>query len=140
MQFDFLSRYLEEVGHPMANVLRNDLQPEDIATPWKTIENSTDCGIFAMRHMETYKGGGIGNWRCGFKKEGIQQRAQISRLRRRYARKMLMSPINTHRINVDGQIRGYMKLPHQIRRQMAANAALVIGERLAEFGALPVGQ
>lgn len=35
---------------------------------WRSKENTTDCGIFLMRHMETYLGKEE-NWDCGFQKK-----------------------------------------------------------------------
>lgn len=32
--------------------------PVRLIIQWKTIGNDVDCAIFAMRHMETYFGGG----------------------------------------------------------------------------------
>ena len=37
---------------------------------WQTKENATDCGIFLMRHMETYKGDRK-SWDTKFKNEGV---------------------------------------------------------------------
>ncbi|MFS7914879.1 putative Ulp1 protease family catalytic domain, papain-like cysteine peptidase superfamily [Helianthus anomalus] len=35
---------------------------------WRTTPNVVDCGIFTMRHMETYMGHIVG-WTCGLTKE-----------------------------------------------------------------------
>lgn len=29
---------------------------------WRTEKNQFDCGIYAIRHMETYKGNGVRGW------------------------------------------------------------------------------
>lgn len=29
---------------------------------WRTEKNQFDCGIYAIRHMETYKGNGVRSW------------------------------------------------------------------------------
>ncbi|GJT83702.1 ulp1 protease family, C-terminal catalytic domain-containing protein [Tanacetum coccineum] len=42
---------------------------ERIEMSWRTENNIIDCGIFMMRHMETYMGYAK-NWKCGFKNEG----------------------------------------------------------------------
>ncbi|KAK1385252.1 hypothetical protein POM88_022987 [Heracleum sosnowskyi] len=34
-----------------------DLNPEFVRMEWQTKDNSADCGIFVMRHLETYMGG-----------------------------------------------------------------------------------
>lgn len=36
--------------------------------PWRSSANHTDCGIYCMRHMETYMGD-IKGWDAGFKKD-----------------------------------------------------------------------
>ena len=38
--------------------------------PWQTSCNSTDCGIFVMRHMETFKGDPK-KWDSGLAEEGV---------------------------------------------------------------------
>lgn len=38
---------------------------------WQTKDNAIDCGIFAMRHMETYFGGGPRNWDSKIQVESV---------------------------------------------------------------------
>lgn len=38
------------------------LEPQRLVMKWQTEDNYVDCGIFAMRHMETYFGGGTRAW------------------------------------------------------------------------------
>lgn len=45
---------------------------------WRTESNKYDCGIFAIRHMETYKGNGLRNWDCKFLHENEKVRIDIS--------------------------------------------------------------
>ncbi|KAK1360718.1 hypothetical protein POM88_045192 [Heracleum sosnowskyi] len=40
-----------------------------LTMPWQTLQNNTDCGVFLMRHMETYKGDKK-KWDTQFKEEG----------------------------------------------------------------------
>ncbi|KAL3618811.1 hypothetical protein CASFOL_037334 [Castilleja foliolosa] len=35
---------------------------------WRDENNRVDCGVYAMRHMETYMGGSLKSWRCGLSK------------------------------------------------------------------------
>lgn len=35
---------------------------ERLEMPWRTKSNNVDCGIFAMRHMETYCGNKLRGW------------------------------------------------------------------------------
>ncbi|GJT34166.1 hypothetical protein Tco_0924585 [Tanacetum coccineum] len=47
----------------------------------RTTNNSIDCGVFVMRHMETYRGEGDRGDRCCLKEEGTGQQGQINELR-----------------------------------------------------------
>ncbi|MFS7966949.1 hypothetical protein Hanom_Chr09g00780011 [Helianthus anomalus] len=53
---------------------------------WRTTSNVIDCGIFAMRHMETYMGQ-MTDWGCGLAKEDAPnelQQKQLNDLRMKY--------------------------------------------------------
>ncbi|KAL8265568.1 hypothetical protein R6Q59_023698 [Mikania micrantha] len=59
---DVMAKYLLDNDHP--NVLKLHHQtPKNIDLPWKNIDNGVGCGVFCMRHMETYevvlKDGGV---------------------------------------------------------------------------------
>lgn len=47
------------------------LKPDYVRMPWQTIKNSTDCGIFLMRHMETFNGD-TKNWDTELSEEGVR--------------------------------------------------------------------
>ncbi|MFS7928514.1 hypothetical protein Hanom_Chr04g00321681 [Helianthus anomalus] len=68
MQRDALSVYLENVVHPAGKKI-NQIEPVRLEMPWHTKHNVIDCGIFLMRHMETYKGVTGKAWECGFSNE-----------------------------------------------------------------------
>ncbi|KAG6436426.1 hypothetical protein SASPL_101324 [Salvia splendens] len=38
--------------------------PEHLEFKWKTEGITNDCGVFAMRHMETYMGTKVNDWKC----------------------------------------------------------------------------
>ena len=46
------------------------LKPTNPALKWQTLRNYEDCGIFLMRHMETYMGE-QNTWNTGFKAENV---------------------------------------------------------------------
>nr|GMC80343.1 uncharacterized protein LOC109191246 [Ipomoea batatas] len=46
----------------------DELTEEVVDMSWKESENYIDCGLFVMRHMETYKGT-LKKWNPGFKKK-----------------------------------------------------------------------
>ncbi|XP_063940339.1 uncharacterized protein LOC135149228 isoform X2 [Daucus carota subsp. sativus] len=64
-----------------------------LSMPWQTSCNSTDCGIFVMRHMETFKGDPK-KWDSGLAEEGIIQDHQLRRLRFKYNTAILSSGLN----------------------------------------------
>lgn len=64
---------------------------------WQALQNNTDCGVFLIRHMETYKGDRK-NWETQLKSEkqkGHQE--QLVRLRIKYASAILTSHVNEKR-------------------------------------------
>ncbi|KAL1809459.1 hypothetical protein ACET3Z_026449 [Daucus carota] len=44
------------------------LQPEVISMSWQTTDNVVDCGVFVMRHLESYMGNGV-TWKSGLRTE-----------------------------------------------------------------------
>jgi hypothetical protein len=69
--------------------------------PWRTSENKIDCGIFAMRHMETYTG--EATWDCAIvneSKDNDNQKTQLEELRQKYLTKILLSDINDLRVEI----------------------------------------
>ncbi|KAL8261404.1 hypothetical protein R6Q59_025453 [Mikania micrantha] len=89
-------QYLELVGHSKSSQIQQ-VQPNRLRLKWSTSKNTTDCGIFLMRHMESYKGQYVPTWDCGFEAEGRKQTTQIRQLRYKYAAKLLLSDINLHK-------------------------------------------
>ncbi|XP_019161846.1 PREDICTED: uncharacterized protein LOC109158392 [Ipomoea nil] len=76
-----------------------DIPVEVLPMTWKETENSIDCGIYVMRHMETYKGT-LKNWNPGFKRKLSVNADFISGLRAKYAATIITWGENTemHRI------------------------------------------
>ncbi|KAJ9553564.1 hypothetical protein OSB04_017609 [Centaurea solstitialis] len=50
-----------------------------------------------MRHMETFMGGNLSKWHCGFDREGDKQKLQIEYIRIKYISKILLSNINCNK-------------------------------------------
>ena len=46
------------------------LNPRVVRVGWQTKDNSVDCGVFVMRHMETYMGN-LSTWRAGLRTENV---------------------------------------------------------------------
>nr|GMC94532.1 uncharacterized protein LOC109158392 [Ipomoea batatas] len=62
----------------------DELTEEVVDMSWKESENYIDCGLFVMRHMETYKGT-LKKWNPGFKKKAKLNEEFLIGLRARYA-------------------------------------------------------
>ncbi|GKD04032.1 ulp1 protease family, C-terminal catalytic domain-containing protein, partial [Tanacetum coccineum] len=64
------------------------VKAERLITPLgcSTRNNFVDCGVFMMRHMETYKGDGDC---CGLSREGSEQINELIDLRHKYIAKIL---------------------------------------------------
>ncbi|KAH6766684.1 hypothetical protein C2S52_017667 [Perilla frutescens var. hirtella] len=61
---------------------------------WRTSTNKTDCGVFVMRHMETYMGDAVRNWRSGLR---AKNEMQLKYLRIKYCAAVLTAECNIHR-------------------------------------------
>nr|GMD74897.1 uncharacterized protein LOC109175178 [Ipomoea batatas] len=61
---------------------------------WRDNRNKIDCGVFLMRHMETFRGQLPELWNCGLQKENNDQ---LNALRVKYLTALVMSDLNEHR-------------------------------------------
>lgn len=64
------------------------LEPVVVPMLWQTVNNSTDCGIFVMRHMETYMGN-ANKFQSGLGTEMDNQKALLNKLRVIYCHHIL---------------------------------------------------
>ena len=46
------------------------LQPEVVSMEWQSMDNNIDCGVFVMRHLETYMGN-IFKWKSELRRERV---------------------------------------------------------------------
>nr|GMD98918.1 uncharacterized protein LOC109162486 [Ipomoea batatas] len=67
------------------------LTPARLRMSWRDNSNKVDCGVFTMRHMETYMGKGTKGWDCGLEKENKEQ---LNNTRVKYLAEIVNSPIN----------------------------------------------
>ncbi|KAK1359313.1 hypothetical protein POM88_043787 [Heracleum sosnowskyi] len=72
------------------------LKPAFVEMEWQTKENGVDCGIFVMRHMETYMGGRGNPWTGRLPSEKVQKH-QLEKLRKIYCHQILTSSLNEKR-------------------------------------------
>ncbi|KAL4591786.1 hypothetical protein LXL04_004757 [Taraxacum kok-saghyz] len=99
--------YLRKVKHKSTSQLEN-VDPHRLKMNWRTRGNYNDCGVFCMRHMETYMGDNSGNWSCGLNKESPKQQ-EIDYLRFKYLTKILLSDINQLRDKIIAQTEKFAK-------------------------------
>ncbi|KAI3753280.1 hypothetical protein L2E82_25329 [Cichorium intybus] len=60
--------YVDELNHKKANRIKH-AKPMSGCMEWTTKYNNIDCGVFLMRHMETYKDEDLDKWDIGFQTE-----------------------------------------------------------------------
>nr|GLL39972.1 uncharacterized protein LOC109162486 [Ipomoea trifida] len=70
------------------------LTPARLRMSWRDNSNKVDCGVFTMRHMETYMGKGTKGLDCGLEKENKEQ---LNNTRVKYLAEIVNSPINEFR-------------------------------------------
>ncbi|KAL8265799.1 hypothetical protein R6Q59_003143 [Mikania micrantha] len=112
-----LCSYLIMTSHPNAFTLKT-CKPKRLSMPWRTLNNSVDCGVFVMRHMETFKGISVKEWKYGLTAESDEQQRQLNDLRIKYLAKILLSDINIHKGEVVSEVRAYMNLPNDVKEKM----------------------
>uniref|UniRef100_A0A803KY96 Ubiquitin-like protease family profile domain-containing protein n=1 Tax=Chenopodium quinoa TaxID=63459 RepID=A0A803KY96_CHEQI len=78
------SMYLKQHGMKLwEKVLNYEIKLVDMS--WRTLDNNVDCGIYAMRHMETYFG--KRKWNCGLRADNFDA---LKALRMQYAYEILV--------------------------------------------------
>ncbi|KAL8228645.1 hypothetical protein R6Q59_000552 [Mikania micrantha] len=90
---DVFANYLLTQDHQSALKIHH-LTPILVDLSWKITNNGVDCGIFSMRHIETYMGGGVKKWKTGLLQECEAQNKQLNWLRFKYLCKILLSNVN----------------------------------------------
>ncbi|KAL2899010.1 putative lipid kinase YegS [Bienertia sinuspersici] len=63
-----------------------------LTMPWRTDDNNIDCGVYTMRHMETYYG--KRKWDCGLKADNFDA---LKKLRIHFTNEILTSKVNKSR-------------------------------------------
>ena len=71
LQHSHFCNYISQNGNPGLAARVRRLKPCYLSMPWQTTKNSIDCGIFLMRHMETFKGDHK-NWNNELVEEGVR--------------------------------------------------------------------
>ncbi|PWA79108.1 ulp1 protease family, C-terminal catalytic domain-containing protein [Artemisia annua] len=111
--------FLSFESHPAQGFLRN-ARPQLLRLGCMTKNNVIDCGVFAMRHMETYLFGGEYDDLCEFRREGKEQQHQLDELRCKYAAKILLADINNKKADFEDEAEAYKRLPLEERKRLEA--------------------
>nr|GME09571.1 uncharacterized protein LOC109179062 [Ipomoea batatas] len=91
------SEFLMKRGHTSLAKRITKLPVELVKMNWRTADNRTDCGLYCMRHMETYMGNP--QWKCGFTPKNPND-PYLASLRALYTSRIIMMPVNVHKANV----------------------------------------
>ncbi|GKC86809.1 hypothetical protein Tco_1147458, partial [Tanacetum coccineum] len=97
---------------------------------YMTKKNFIDCGVFAMRHMETYMGGGEYNDLCELRRECKAQKLQLDELRLKYATKILLAEINQKKSDFEVEVEAYRQLPLEERQRLEEAAFETVKARV----------
>ncbi|KAF5811577.1 hypothetical protein HanXRQr2_Chr04g0182991 [Helianthus annuus] len=90
--------YLKAVKHPSAaHMAAATLTKKKLE--WAMNDKFNDCGVFAMRHMEMYKGSDV-EFECGFSTRKNIQDMQLQNLRMKIATKLILPEANVYKITV----------------------------------------
>ncbi|PWA56114.1 hypothetical protein CTI12_AA428850 [Artemisia annua] len=104
LHYDF-GRYLSTVKHPKAmDLVKGNLRIPKLK--WQTASKAPNCGVFVMRHMETYMGEPVDKYQCGINADPRKQVAQLNKLRIKYAAKILLCPCNLLSAKILGMMNG----------------------------------
>ncbi|KAL8227123.1 hypothetical protein R6Q57_016955 [Mikania cordata] len=126
--------YLIQTKHPSGRQIKK-AKIHRLGMHWRTQFNHVDCGVFIMRHMETYRGNGLLYWDCGLCNEdevNNAQKNQLNDLRRKYPTKIILHDINSRKLWVLKDIKAYIQLPIKVRRAADDTSHDNIASRLNE--------
>lgn len=88
-----LSEFYNKV-HNGRSILCAGLVPKRMQMAWCDSRNKIDCGVYLMRHMESFLGQGVLDWDCGLVKE---EYSTLHKLRLQYMKELVVSEYNLHR-------------------------------------------
>ncbi|PWA47599.1 ulp1 protease family, C-terminal catalytic domain-containing protein [Artemisia annua] len=90
--------------------------------------NFVDCGMFTMRHMETYRGDGADL--CCLSKEGKKQLKELRDLHIKYAVKILLSDCNLVKSDIDKEVHAFRSVPDEEKKGLQKAAFETIKSRV----------
>nr|GMD82814.1 receptor-like protein 12 [Ipomoea batatas] len=75
------------------SIVCENLKTKRMPMKWRDTKNKVDCGVYLMRHMESYVGQGVAKWDCGLTSG---DKLQLQRLRLRYMKELCIVDVNAH--------------------------------------------
>ncbi|KAJ8437565.1 hypothetical protein Cgig2_017918 [Carnegiea gigantea] len=105
--------YMYKTLHPRSRKIK-EFDIEYLELPWQDEVNVHDCGIFVMRHMESYQGQDSSCWDAGFGKKNKEQYLRL--LRSIYCARILTHPINKLRMTVSETAKKFFQQEQQSRK------------------------
>ena len=91
LQIDFFVYTLEKYGCASYGHMLQKATVKVLEMKWSAKEDTTDCGLYAMRHMETYMGMKVTDWKCDLTNK---QSRPLQLLRAKYCTAMLYNNNN----------------------------------------------
>jgi len=89
--------------------------PTVLKMHWRDGKNRCDCGVYLMRHLETYKGQDLKHWESGFK---FESKNRIIPARIKYMHTLLCSPFNEKATSFKEEMQKFMQ---EIKFQRGTN-------------------
>ncbi|CAI9282300.1 unnamed protein product [Lactuca saligna] len=77
---------------------------------WQVEDSGIDCGIYLMRHMESYKGENEGSWECGLTGKMTGDVTAILMLRTKYMARLLIADFNKYKSMIVTDYEAFRKL------------------------------
>ncbi|XP_057769044.1 uncharacterized protein LOC130989101 [Salvia miltiorrhiza] len=103
--------FMEKNGHSKRVQKLKKASIDMLDLPWVDPENDTDCGIYVMRHMETFKGEYSGKWITGMKRNSKQQ---MRYMRVKYCAAIVGASSNLLKDNILSEAEKYCRLTNEL--------------------------
>ncbi|MFS7914440.1 putative papain-like cysteine peptidase superfamily [Helianthus anomalus] len=100
---DVCMKYLKLVNHPKFLSFKAAI-PKRLDFEWPTVGNSVDCGVFVMRHMETWFGVTDKKWDSGFPLSHKEKKDFLTCLKKKYMMKLVCSKVNKHHDRIMAEV------------------------------------
>ena len=85
-----ISKFLTKINSTLAQKIKK-FKLGTIGCSWQDSSNNTCCGVYCMRHLETYNGDS-NKWQCGITLKNAPE--ALRKLRIKYIHRMLSSEFN----------------------------------------------